>query len=61
MKPGPTPHPARNLADAAILYAEAVEAGDVKPAIKRQWDRLRAAALRYQNEPRPRGRPRKTP
>jgi hypothetical protein len=56
--PGPPPHPARNLADAAILFAAAVE--DETRAPKREWDRLRAAALRYQNTPRPKGRPRST-
>jgi hypothetical protein len=59
VKPGPVAHPFRRLADAAILYAEALEAEDVQSAIKRQADRLRKAALRYQSTPRPRGRPRK--
>jgi hypothetical protein len=58
VKPGPAPHPSRNLKDAALLFAAAVE--DETKAPKREWDRLRQAALRYQNEPRPRGRPRST-
>lgn len=53
----PKPHPARNLADAAILYAAAIEA-EVK-APKREWDRLVKAALRYATQHRPIGRPRK--
>jgi hypothetical protein len=53
-KPGRKPHPARNLRDAAILFALAVESeGDMK----NPWNRLRMAALRYQEEDRPYGRP----
>jgi hypothetical protein len=58
VKPGPTPHPSRNLKDAALLFAAAVE--DETKAPKREWDRLVKAALRYRNEPRTPGRPRST-
>ena len=56
MKPGPEPHPFRRLADAAILYALAIESESKAP--KREADRLVKAALRYQHQPRPVGRPR---
>ena len=55
-KPGPEPHPARRLSDAAILFGVAVEAEDGFP--KREWDRLVKAALAYRNSKRPIGRPR---
>lgn len=57
MKPGPRAHPARTLADAAILYAADLEVcGKIT---KRGWDRLAKAALRYRADPKPLGRPRK--
>jgi hypothetical protein len=49
------PHPARRLADAAIEYAAAVEA---EGPTRREWDRLRKAAIYYRDTPRPMGRPR---
>jgi hypothetical protein len=58
MKPGPAPQPARRLADAALLYAAAVE--DETKAPKREWDRLVKAALHYQISKRPTGRPSNT-
>ena len=54
--PGPTANPAVRLADAAILYAAALEAELKRP--KREWDRLVKAALAYQHQPRRMGRPR---
>lgn len=56
MKPGPAADPRRRLADAAILYAVDLEVGG--KTTKRGWDRLVKAALHYQHQPRPRGRPR---
>jgi hypothetical protein len=41
------------LRDAAIEFAAAVEA---QAGTTREWDRLRRAALRYQDMPRARGR-----
>jgi hypothetical protein len=55
-KPGPKADPWVRLADAAILYAAAVEAESKAP--KREADRLVKAALRYQTTHRPAGRPR---
>jgi hypothetical protein len=54
-KPGPVAHPARRLADAALLYAVAVESETKCP--KREWDRLVKAALHYRSSKRPVGRP----
>jgi hypothetical protein len=58
VKPGPAPHPSRNLKDAALLFAAAVE--DETKAPKKEWDRLAKAALRYSTALRLPGRPRKT-
>ena len=53
MKPGPRPEPAWNLKVAALEYAAAVES---EHETRREWDRLRRAALRYQEGERPPGR-----
>ena len=50
--------PMRCLRDAAILYAEAVEAEADYFEHKRAWDRLRVAAIRYKEAPKNKGRPR---
>jgi hypothetical protein len=56
MKPGPKGNPARVLRDAAIEYCADVEAeaDTMVPA----WDRLRAAAIRYAESEKHKGRPR---
>ena len=55
-RPKGSGNPATVLRDAAILFSGAVEAGD---DLKTTWNRLRKAALRYQEGPRVMGRPRK--
>jgi hypothetical protein len=57
----PNGRPARphiRLRDAAILYAECVEAEGGYEDHKRAWDRLRIAAIRYRKAPKHKGRPR---
>ena len=57
MKPGPKPQPWRTLADAAILFAASLEAGDRGAELARAKARLRSAARRYRRDPKPLGRP----
>lgn len=57
------PAPARNLKDAAVLYALELEADEVagpdyRDRVRAAWDRLRKAAIRYREADRPNGRPR---
>ena len=47
----------RCLREAAIEFAAAVEAED-DDGVRRTWDGLRKAAIRYALKPRPEGRPR---
>jgi hypothetical protein len=54
--PGPEPRPERVLRDAAIIFAEAVEA---EGSIRVEWDLLRKAACRYAAAPKHKGRPRR--
>ena len=54
--PGPESRPERVLRDAAILFAEAVEA---EGSIRVEWDLLRKAAVRYTAASKHKGRPRK--
>jgi len=57
VKPGPVGRPEQVLRDAAIDYAADVEAeaDTMVPA----WDRLRAAAIRYAEAEKRKGRPKK--
>lgn len=57
-KPGPKADPWFRLAEAAILYAEALVEEGGHP--KRESDRLVKAALAYQQAKRVPGRPRKS-
>lgn len=60
-KPGPKPNPIRVLRDAAIEYGCAVEEFDSGEGARKElvyyWDRLRRAALSYQEFGKPLGRP----
>ena len=57
MSPRPQ-RPSVRLREAAITFAAAVELGD-DHYVAVEWDRLRRAALNYQDGPRPVGRPKK--
>ena len=52
--PGPKPHPARRLMDAAVDFATALEFGQDQ---RKAWDKLRKAGLAYAASERHRGRP----
>lgn len=56
--PAPLEDKAKTLRDAAIEYAAAVESEQDGP---KDWDRLRAAAKRYTDAEKRKGRPRHEP